>query len=53
MAQSGPAGRELEKKYLEFSLLLSFCLLPVSPNGQAQPKADRKSLVIEPKEIIL
>lgn len=42
MAHSGPAGRELENEYLDFSLLLPFCLLPMSPIVQAQPKPERE-----------
>lgn len=54
MAHFGPAGRKLGNKYLEFSFLLPFYILPVSPIGQAQLKTrEQMRLVIEPIGMIL
>lgn len=54
MAHSGPAGRKLGNKYLDFSLLPPFCILPVSPIGPAQLKTrEQMRLVIEAIGMIL
>lgn len=54
MAHSGPAGRKLGNKYLDFSLLPPFYILPVFPIGQAQLKTrEQMKLVIEPIGMIL